>query len=148
MDQLFSGAALPVVNALNLRPGSMFEPRQYQQEAVDAVIAHISKSTEPCLVEAATGAGKSLIISMVANWVHDKSGKHILCMAPSKELVEQNYAKYLNYGDASIFCASVGKKCLRHPVVFCSPMTAHNAIDEIATLRVAAVIIEDRKSVV
>jgi len=121
----------------------MFEPRQYQQEAVDAVIAHISKSKEPCLVEAATGAGKSLIISMVANWINEKSGKYILCIAPSKELVEQNYEKYLNYGDASIFCASVGKKCLKHHVVFCSPMTAHNAIDEIANLGIAAVIIDE-----
>ena len=43
-----------------------FTPRDYQQEAHDAVIAHWKKTTVPCLVEAATGAGKAIIISMLA----------------------------------------------------------------------------------
>ena len=33
--------------------------RDYQQDAVNAAIAHMKKSTEPSLLELATGAGKS-----------------------------------------------------------------------------------------
>lgn len=100
--------------------------RTYQQAAVDAAIAYIKKSFEPCLIEAATGAGKSLIISEVARWVNNRSGKKVLCLAPSKELVKQNHSKYLATGNpASIYCASINKS-LAHDVVFGSPQTVKN----------------------
>ena len=61
--------------------------REYQKEAHDAVISHVSKSLDPCLIVAPTGAGKSHIIAAIAKTLHSKSGKRILCIAPSKELV-------------------------------------------------------------
>lgn len=105
--------------------------RPYQQDAHDAIIAWIRKTKEPCLIEAATGAGKSHIIAALADTVHAMSGgKHILCLAPSKELVEQNFEKYTATGNkASIFSASVGIKNLDHPVVFGTPMSVKNSID-------------------
>ena len=45
--------------------------RDYQQDAVNAAIAHMKKSTEPSLLELATGAGKSLIVAAIAQWVHE-----------------------------------------------------------------------------
>jgi DNA repair protein RadD len=101
--------------------------RPYQQRAHDKIIAWIKKTTEPCMIEAATGAGKSHIIAELAKTVREISGKHVLCIAPSKELVEQNHAKYP--GDASFFSASVGIKCLEHPVVFGTPGTVKNSIE-------------------
>ena len=72
------------------------QPRYYQQDAHDAVVEHWKKSLEPCLVEIATGGGKALCVSMLAKTLHSLSkGKRVLCLAPSKELVEQNAAKYL-----------------------------------------------------
>lgn len=80
------------------------------------------------MIEAATGAGKSHIIAELAKTVREISGKHVLCIAPSKELVEQNHSKYP--GEASFFSASVGIKCREHPVVFGTPVTVLNSIEE------------------
>ena len=104
--------------------------RPYQQEAHDAVIAWIKKNRAPCLVEAATGTGKSHIIAAIAETVHGISkGKHVLVLQPSAELVEQNAEKYRATGaKCSIFSASAGEKSLKHPVVFGTPQTVKNRI--------------------
>jgi DNA repair protein RadD len=102
--------------------------RPYQKAAVDAIIGWVRTSYEPCLLDAATGAGKSHIIASVAHWVNNHSGKKVLCLAPSKELVEQNHAKYLATGNpASIYCASISKS-LAHDVVFGSPQSVKKAL--------------------
>lgn len=104
--------------------------RYYQQNAHDAAIDYIRKHVEPCVIEAATGSGKSHCIAALAETVHAMSnGKHVLCLAPSAELVEQNREKFLATGNpASVFSASAGQKCLRHPVVFGTPGTVKNSI--------------------
>lgn len=117
--------------------------RDYQQEAHDAAIGWIKKSTEPCVVEAATGAGKSHIIAALAETIYGISGKHILCLAPSAELVLQNREKFLATGaPASIFSASAGGKCLKHPVVFATPGTVKNAISRFGS-KFALIIIDE-----
>lgn len=102
----------------------MITPRHYQQDAHDAVIAHWKKSTLPVAVEAATGSGKSVIVAMLAKTLFDLSGgKRVLCLAPSRELVEQNSEKYELLGEkCSIYSASIGKS-LRHQVVFATEGT-------------------------
>lgn len=122
----------------------MFELRPYQSGCVTACIDHIMKSTLPIVAELATGAGKSLIVAQIAKEIHRLSkGKHILCLAPSAELVHQNRSKYLATGNpASLFSASAGSKCLRHPVVFGTPQTVVNAIDRFGD-RFAMVIIDE-----
>ena len=104
--------------------------RPYQQAAHDAAIAWIKKSTESCVIEAETGAGKSLMIAAIAKTFYEISGKHVLCTAPNVDLVRQNTEKYLATGNkASIFSASIGKS-LRYPVVFGTPITIHNQIEK------------------
>ena len=104
--------------------------RPYQQAAADAAIAWIKKSTESCVIEAETGAGKSLMIAAIAKTFYEISGKHVLCTAPNVDLVRQNTEKYLATGNkASIFSASIGKS-LRYPVVFGTPITIHNQIEK------------------
>ena len=102
----------------------MLQPRFYQQDAHDAVITHWRASTLPVVVEAATGAGKSVIVAMLAKTLHDLSGgKRVLCLAPSAILTEQNHEKYLAIGEkASIYSASISKS-LRHQVIFATPLT-------------------------
>ena len=97
----------------------MYKPRDYQQAAHDAVIAWWKHTTDTCVIEAATGAGKSLIIAMIAQTLHSLSnGKRVLCLAPTAELVEQNSEKYRSMaGECSIYSASIGKS-LRHKVIF------------------------------
>ena len=117
--------------------------RPFQQDAVDSAIKHMCKSTGTALIEAATGAGKSHIISALAQWLHQKSGKKILCLAPTRELVTQNYNKYIQIDRASIYCASAGEKKLVHPVIFCSPITTNNGMTEILKMPVAGIIIDE-----
>jgi len=104
--------------------------RPYQQLAHDAIVRHIRSSREPCLIEAATGAGKSHIIAELAKTIHAMSGgKSVLVLQPSKELTEQNFAKYLETGNrASLFSAAIGTISTKHPVVFGTPLTVKNKL--------------------
>lgn len=122
----------------------MLVPRDYQQCAIDAVIGFIKKSTDSCIVEAATGAGKSIIIAEIVRILNGLSGgKRVLCLAPSAELVTQNREKYLATGEpASIFSASAGGKCLKHPAVFGTPVTVLNGIERFGG-KFCAVIIDE-----
>jgi DNA repair protein RadD len=118
--------------------------RPYQQEAHDEIIRWIKRNTAPCCIEAATGAGKSHIIAALADTIHGISkGKHILCLAPSAELVNQNAEKFrLTGAKCSIFSASAGEKSLRHPVVFGTPGTVINSIKRFGN-EFAAVVIDE-----
>lgn len=117
--------------------------RPYQQDAHDAAWSHIKGSVDPCLIEAATGAGKSHIIAGLAHTIHQHTSKRVLCLAPSAELVVQNREKFLATGNkASMFSASAGGKELRHPVVFGSPLTVKNRISRF-TDGYAAVIVDE-----
>lgn len=103
--------------------------RPYQQAASDAAIAWMRQSVEPACIEAVTAAGKSHVIADMALRIHDMTGKRVLCLAPSAELVVQNREKLVATGTpASMFSASAGAKDLRHPIVFGSPLTVKNRI--------------------
>jgi len=116
--------------------------RDYQQAAFDRVIEWVRLCVDPCLIEAATGAGKSHIVAAVAEWVTVNTGKRVLCLAPSKELTEQNHEKYLATGNpASFYSASIDKS-LVHDVVFGTPQTVKNSIDKFCS-RFAAIIIDE-----
>jgi DNA repair protein RadD len=92
-------------------------------------MAWLRQSVDPCLIDAAPAAGKSFMIAAIAAQLHAISGKRVLCLAPSAELVKQNHEKFLMTGEpASIFSASAGAKSTRHVVVFGTPGTVKNAI--------------------
>lgn len=121
--------------------------RPYQQSAHDAVMDWIRGCLDPCLIEAATGSGKSLIVAAIAHSINQMSGKKILCIAPSSELVEQNYEKYLATGEkASIFSASLNKKDMHHDVVFGTPGTVANQVRKFGK-QFAAVVIDEAHGV-
>lgn len=103
--------------------------RPYQQAASDAAVEWMRRSVEPAVIEAVTAAGKSHVIADMALRIHDMTGKRVLCLAPSAELVIQNREKLIATGTpASMFSASAGAKDLRHPIVFGSPLTVKNRI--------------------
>lgn len=87
----------------------MITLRDYQTDAVGKSIEFLGSSEHSTIpiVVAPTGAGKSILIAYIANEL--KEG--VLVLQPSKELLEQNYAKYRLYGgEASIYSASFGSK--------------------------------------
>ena len=66
-----------------------------------------------------------------------------MCIAPRSELVLQNSARYKALGlQCSIYSASAGKKSLRHPVVFATPMTFRGVAKRLGH-EFAAVIIDE-----
>lgn len=120
--------------------------RPYQQEAVDAVMEWVRKSSKPCVVDAATGSGKSLMIADIAYQLHKISkGKRVLCLAPSTELIEQNFEKFSQTGlPASIYSASIAKD-LRHNVVYASPLSFRSQAKRLGDL-FTAIIIDEAQS--
>lgn len=94
-----------------------FQLRPYQAEAVRASVDYLQgKSNKNAIVILPTGAGKSIVI---ANIVAPLSGRTII-LQPSKEILEQNFAKYISYGfKAGIYSASAGEKNIGR-VTFCT----------------------------
>lgn len=108
----------------------MLVPRQYQQEISDAALTHMRTTPEPGVVVATTAAGKSIAIAIIAHVVH-KAGKRVLCLVPNADLVLQNSEKYRAIGEkCSIFSASAGRKNTGHNVVFATPISVANALDQ------------------
>lgn len=107
-----------------------FSLRAYQQTCHDKLVEYLKSSVEPCVIDAAPAAGKSFLIAAIADFLYKVSGgKRVLCLAPSKELIEQNAGKYRLTGEpCSIFSASAGSKSVRHKVVFGSPLTVKNSM--------------------
>lgn len=68
--------------------------RDYQEEAVRALGNYWSKSSKPCVLQLATGAGKSWIIAEIVKRAKQKT----LILQPSKEILEQNYEKLIMSG--------------------------------------------------
>ena len=86
-----------------------FELRPYQKQASDAAVAAFtSKKDSNGLIILPTGAGKSLVIADIA---HRLDGP-LLILQPSKEILEQNFAKLQSYDcwDCDVYSASVGRK--------------------------------------
>lgn len=86
----------------------MYQLRDYQKESADIAVQTLRTSDKPFVLLLATGAGKSLVIADICHQLNEP----VLILQPSKEILEQNYAKLKSYGveDVSIYSASVGQK--------------------------------------
>lgn len=86
--------------------------RPYQEKAVTKCVAYLldEKKKEHGIAVLPTGSGKSLVIAEIANRLNGD----VLILQPSKEILEQNFSKYVSYGnDAGIYSASVGVKVIK-----------------------------------
>lgn len=93
----------------------MITLRPNQEEPVRKAIEFFKeKNPKPSLIVLPTAWGKSILTAFVAKHSED----HLLIVQPSKELLEQNYSKYLNLcgfmANAGIYSASFGKKEVCH----------------------------------
>jgi len=85
----------------------MYQLRPYQKEAVENALSYFRKKRDPAVIVLPTGAGKSLVIAELTRIAKGR----VLILAHVKELVEQNYKKYISYNlCAGIFSAGLGKK--------------------------------------
>lgn len=85
-----------------------FTPRPYQQEAIDSAVAFFKSDTDKNAIEILpTGSGKSVVIANIAAALDEPT----IVFQPSKEILEQNFAKFCSYGyRAGIYSASAGSK--------------------------------------
>lgn len=99
----------------------MLTPRPYQQRAADLAISALERSdTAAPIVSAACGAGKSIIISVIADALMRAGGAHgrVLVVTHRAELVAQNHDKLPRHLKGSIFSATIGKKDTTGDVIF------------------------------
>ena len=84
------------------------ELRPNQIEPVKKGVAFFQqKKAEPSIIVAPTAFGKSVVIASIAKEV----GERLLVIQPNKELLEQNYNKFIGLGGtASIYSAAMGEK--------------------------------------
>ncbi len=102
--------------------------RDYQRNASEAaVMAFKSKKKENGLLVLPTGSGKSLIIADIAS----KIDAPLLVFCPSKEILEQNVAKFSNYGilDFGVYSASAGCKDINR-ITFATIGSVMNHMDD------------------
>lgn len=90
--------------------------RDYQVEPINIAIDYFcSDSDKPCLIVLPTAWGKSVLTAFVAKYINPN--ERLLVVQPSKELLEQNYAKYVDlcggFASAGIYSASVRRKEVR-----------------------------------
>lgn len=85
-----------------------FIPRPYQEDAIKRGVDFFKeKKKYNGLLILPTGSGKSLVIANIAAGLEGKT----IVFQPSKEILHQNYSKFLSYGyRAAIYSASAGMK--------------------------------------
>ena len=94
---------------------------------MDLTINHFKRTKDPAVITLPTGAGKSLVIAELAKMAQGR----VLVLAHVKELVEQNYEKYISYGlQAGIYSAGLGRKDEDTKAIFGSVQSVANASDD------------------
>ncbi|KFZ37320.1 carboxylate--amine ligase [Shewanella mangrovi] len=100
---------------------SSLQLRDYQQQAVDAVLTHFRRHQSSAVIVLPTGAGKSIVIAELARVARGK----VLVLTHVKELVEQNAAKVeLLDDDLSIYAAGLKQKMVHGKTVVASIQSA------------------------
>ena len=118
----------------------MYQLRNYQDQSVIAgiEILNSSKSRRELLV-LPTGAGKSIVIAKIVEQIKEP----VIILQPSKELLEQNYDKFINVGGkASIYSASAGYKDIGH-VTFATIGSIKKEVNSLKKLGKIKVIIDE-----
>lgn len=95
--------------------------RPYQQEAVNAIRECLRESTNPIILEASVGAGKSLICSELL-LIIEKAKWRALCLTMNSTLIQQNHETHLiQGGNSGIYCSGLNEKNSDKPIIFGSP---------------------------
>jgi DNA repair protein RadD len=114
--------------------------RPNQIEPVEKGVAFFNqKKASPSIIVAPTAFGKSIVIAEIAH----RLGEKLLVIQPSKELLEQNYNKFINLGgQASIYSAAMGEKEIGD-VTYATIGSIVNIAHKFHTLGISKVIIDE-----
>ena len=94
-------------------------PRDYQLGAINAPFEYWKTHKGNPLIQAPTGAGKSLIIAEFVKECSQYPNTRILCLAHVKELLEQNEAEMLGQwpeADVGVYSAGLKRRELRNAI--------------------------------
>jgi DNA repair protein RadD len=98
-----------------------------------------SKKPHPSIIVAPTAFGKSIVIAEIAHQL----GEKLVVIQPSKELLEQNYNKFINLGGkASIYSAAMGEKEIGD-ITYATIGSIVNIAHKFNTLGISKVIIDE-----
>ena len=101
--------------------GNIKTLRPYQQDAFDKIRIRLKETTDPLLVNASVGAGKTMIISALLR-VIEKANWRALCLTMNSNLIEQNAESYIEQGGTcGIFCTGLGERDQDSNIIFASP---------------------------
>lgn len=119
--------------------------RKYQADAVEAVIEGFRQGGNYLLIHMAAGTGKSHIVSELATRCKTK----VLCIQPSKILLEQNFKKFIIQNaphgakQAGYFSASKGRKDATKRVIYGTLQTVRNHLNDGSFDNVGLVVIDE-----
>ena len=98
--------------------------RPYQAQAVQTLKERLKSVTHPLLVTASVGAGKSLIIASVLQWLEENSNYRVLCLTLNSTLIQQNAQTYIDQGGTcGIYCSGLNAKDTEQQIIFGSPQS-------------------------
>ncbi len=102
----------------------IFQPRPYQEEALEALHNFIcTKDTNPCVV-IPTGGGRSALIAWaIQRWREDCPWFRVVILAHRKELIEQNAAELAGFCPdlkIGVYSAGLKKRDMSSDIIFAS----------------------------
>lgn len=113
----------------------MFDLRYYQQEAVNAVYAHLREKPDAnCCAVLPTGAGKSIVIAKIVSDAVTLWHGRVLILAHVKELLEQNAAKIAALCPAlkiGMYSAGLNRRDTDNQVLVAGIQSVYNKADEL-----------------
>lgn len=109
--------------------------RDYQQKAVDLLYRYFQHNNGNPVMEAPTGAGKSVIqASFIKSAVEQYPQTRVIALTHVRELIEQNaMALHRAYpeGDIGIHSAALGSRDTHHQVIFAGIQSAARRADDL-----------------
>jgi DNA repair protein RadD len=110
----------------------MYILRPYQQDAINAVRAHLMTRTDnPCVV-IPTAGGKTAIIAAICSDYVEVWGCRVLILAHVKELLEQTAATLARFAPKvkfGLYSAGLGKREVDKPAIIASIQSVYNKAD-------------------
>ena len=126
------------------------ELRPYQKECLYTLRKRLKETTNPLLVNASVGAGKSLVIASLLH-VIEKADWRALCLTMNSTLIQQNAETYnIQGGNAGIFCSGLKEKNITANVIFGSPHSVVKGIKlgkKIKDIRFNLIVIDEAHNI-
>lgn len=117
--------------------------RPEQSEAIQSVYSHYQEHDGDPLVVLPTGTGKSLVQAELAKGIIAPfPATRILCLAPSKELIEQNASEILGQwpgAPVGIYCAGLDHRDLHSQITVASIQSIYKRAHELPAFHVVIV---------